>query len=68
MDLNTKTLLEAFNLLLENLGLQQNIWGYTVSLFVLTILLILKLFFLTCIAKYFKNCKKSNFELTDLEL
>ena len=68
MDLDTKTLLEAFNLLLEKLGLQQDIWGYTVSLFVLTILLILKLFFLTCIAKYFKNCKKSSFELTDLEL
>ena len=68
MDLTTKTLLEAFNLLLENLGLQQNIWGYTVSLFLLTILLILKLFFLTCIAKYFQNCKKSNFELTDLDI
>ena len=68
MDLTTKTLLEAFNLLLENLGLQQNIWGYTVSLFLLTILLALKLFFLNCIVKYFQNCKKSNFELTDLDI
>ena len=68
MELDTKTLLEAFKLLLEKVGLQQDIWGYTVSLFILTTLLLLKLFLLTCLAKYFKNCKRSNFLLTEFEL
>ena len=68
MDLTTKSLLEVFNILLENLGLQQNIWGYMVSIFLLTILLALKLFFLNYIVKYFLNCKKSNFELEDLDI
>ena len=68
MEWDTKTLFEAFNYLLEKLGLQQDIWGYTVSLFILTTLLLLKLFILICLAKYFKTCKRSNFELTEFEL
>ena len=68
MEWDTKTLFEAFNYLLEKLGLQQDIWGYTVSLFILTTLLLLKLFILTCLAKYFKTCKRSNLELEEFEL
>ena len=68
MDLTTKSLLEVFNILLENLGLQQNIWGYMVSIFLLTILLAFKLFILNCIARHFLNCKKSHFELEDLDI
>ena len=68
MEWDTKTLLETFNYLLEKLGLQQDIWGYTAVLFILTILALLKLFILVCLAKYFKTCNRSNFESEEFEL
>ena len=68
MEWDTKTLLETFNYLLEKLGLQQDIWGYTAVLFILTTLALLKLFILICLAKYFKTCNRSNFELEEFEL
>ena len=68
MEWDTKTLLETFNYLLEKLGLQQDIWGYTAVLFILTILALLKLLILVCLAKHFKNCNKSNFEVEEFEI
>ena len=68
MDQNEKSLLELFNTLLENLGLAQNIYGYILSLTLLTILLAFKLFIVNCILRHFRNCKTNQFKLEDLEL
>ena len=68
MDRNEKSLLELFNILLENLGLQQNIYGYILSITLLTILLAFKLFILNCIARHFVNCKRSHFQIEDLDI
>ena len=68
MDQNEKSLLELFNTLLENLSLPQNIYGYILSLILLTILLSIKLFIVNCILRNFRNCKSNQFQIEDLEL
>ena len=68
MEWNTQSLIETFNFLLEKLNLEQDIWGYIAVLFILSSLAILKLFILVCLAKYLKNCKKTNFEIEEFEI
>ena len=68
MEWETQSLLETFNYLLEKLNLQQDIWGYIAILFILSSLAFLKLFILVCLAKHFKNCNKSNFEVEEFEI
>ena len=68
MDRNEKALLELFNTLLENLGLQQNIYGYILSITLLTILLAFKLFIVNCIVRHFRNCKRNHFQIEDLDI
>ena len=68
MDQNKKSLLELFNTLLENLGLQQNIYGYILSITLLTILLAFKLFIVNCIVRHFRNCKRNHFQIEDLDI
>ena len=68
MDQNEKSLLELFNTLLENLSLPQNIYGYILSLTLLTILLAFKLFIVNCILRHFRNCKSNHFQIEDLDI
>ena len=68
MDQNEKSLLDLFNTLLEKLSLPQNIYGYILSLVLLTILLSIKLFIVNCILRHFRNCKTNHFQIEDLEL
>ena len=68
MDQNEKSLLELFNTLLEKLSLPQNIYGYILSLILLTFLLSIKLFIVNRILRNLKNCKSNQFQIEDLEL
>ena len=68
MDQNTNTILELFNILLNELSLPQNIFGYIATSFLLTFLLGIKLVIFNCILKNLKNCKTSQFEIEDLQL
>ena len=62
MEWLTKLLIESLNFLLEKLDLEQNIFGYIAILLILSSLAILKIFIFACLAKYLKNCNKTNFE------
>ena len=68
MDQNENSLLELFNTLLDELSLPQNIYGYILTLILLTFLLSIKLFILNCILRNLKNCKSNQFQIEDLEL
>ena len=68
MDQHTNKLLELFNILLNQLSLPQDIFGYTATLLLLTVLLIAKLLVLTFIVEKLKTCKTIQFEISDLEL
>ena len=68
MDQHTNKLLELFNILLNQLSLPQDIFGYTATLLLLTVLLIAKLVVLTCIVEKLKSCKTNQFEISNLEL
>ena len=58
----TKLLIESLNLLLKKLNLEQNIFGYIAVLLILSSLAIIIVFIFACLARYLKNCKKTNFE------
>ena len=62
MEWLTKLLIESLNLLLEKLNLEQDIFGYIAILLILSSLAIIIIFIFACLAKYLKNCNKTNFE------
>ena len=62
MEWLTKLLIESLNFLLEKLNLEQNIYGYIAVLLILSSLAIIIIFIFACLAKYLKNCNKTNFE------
>ena len=62
MEWISKSLIESLNFLLEKLDLEQNIFGYIAILLILSSLAILIIFIFACLAKYLKNCNKTNFE------
>ena len=68
MDQYTNELLELFNTLLNNLSLPQDIFGYSATLLLLTVLLFAKLVVLSCIVEKLKSCKINQFDISNIEL
>ena len=62
MEWLTKLLIESLNFLLKKLNLEQNIYGYIAILLILSSLAIIIVFIFACLARYLKNCNKTNFE------
>ena len=67
MDKISKTLIEILNLLLQNLDLEQNIFGYIAVLLILCSLVLLKIFILAYLAKHLKKCNEAKFEDFNLD-
>ena len=70
MDKQTEQIYEIFQILLANLNLPENIFGYTACLLLLTIIITVKTFVLSCMVKKLRYCVTSptQFACDDLEL
>ena len=62
MEWLTNLLIESLNFLLEKINLEQDIYGYIAILLILSSLAIIIVFIFACLARYLKNCNKTNFE------
>ena len=63
MDSHTKSLLEAFNFVLNELKLENNIFGWIAIFLILSISAIITVFTFACLVRKLKSCNnKSNFE------
>ena len=62
MDSHTKSLLEAFNFVLNKLKLEDNIFGWIAVFLILSTTAIITVFTFACLVRKLKSCnKKSNF-------
>ena len=63
MDSHTKSLLEAFNFVLNKLKLEDNIFGWIAVFLILSTSAIITVFTFACLVRKLKSCNnKSNFE------
>ena len=70
MNSQIEEIFELFQTLLVQLNLQEDIFGYTICLLLLCIILAVKIITLSCVLKKLKNCKSApgQFDISDIEI
>ena len=70
MNTTIEEIFELFQTLLVKLNLQEDIFGYTICLLLLCIILAVKIITLSCVLKKLKNCTSTpgQFDISDIEI
>ena len=72
MNSQIEEIFELFQTLLVKLNLQEDIFGYTICLLLLCMILAVKIITLSCVLKKLKNCTSApgldQFDISDIEI
>ena len=72
MNTTIEEIFQLFQTLLVKLNLQEDIFGYTICLLLLCIILAVKIIALSCVLKKLKNCTSApgldQFDISDIEI